>query len=237
MREKREKMVERIRHTYGLDSPKVLSVMLKIPREKFISRVYRGISYDDSPVPVGSGQTMSQPYTVAFMTHLLISLSTSLPAGKAGLSLRKKGKEIRKDVKEWKVLEIGTGSGYQAAVLSCLVKEVYTVEIIKDLATKAKKKLKKLGYNNVFAKTGSGEFGWKEKAPFDAILITAGIEGEVPEVLFKQLKEGGVLVAPIGRGYDKVMMKYIKLKNSRTPKLQTEKHGIFHFVPFVHKKN
>ena len=230
MKEKRERMVEKIRHNYGLDSPKVLSVMLTVPREKFVVRMYRDISYDDSPVPVGFGQTMSQPYTVAFMTHLLISLSTSL-------SIRKKGKEREIETKKWRVLEIGTGSGYQAAVLSRLVKEVYTVEIIKNLATKAKKKLKKLGYDNIFAKTGSGELGWKEKAPFDAILVTAGIEGEVPKALFKQLKVGGVLVAPVGRGYDKVMTKYIKLQNSKTPKFQTEKHGIFHFVPFVHKKN
>lgn len=227
MKEKRERMVENIKHTYGLDSPKVLSVMLKIPREKFVIRMYRDISYDDSPVPVGSGQTMSQPYTVAFMTHLLVSAKNKAQSTK----------EESEEVQNWKVLEIGTGSGYQAAVLSCLVKEVYTVEIVKDLATKAKKKLKKLGYNNVFLKTGSGEFGWKEKAPFDAILVTAGIEGDVPEILFKQLREGGVLVAPIGRGYDKVMMKYTKLQNSKTPKFQTEKHGIFHFVPFVKEKS
>jgi protein-L-isoaspartate(D-aspartate) O-methyltransferase len=229
MKDKRERMVEKIRHTYGLHSSKVLSVMLTIPREKFVIKMYRDISYDDSPVPVGFGQTMSQPYTVAFMTHLLISSSTSL-----SLRGRKKEKEKRREIKKWRVLEIGTGSGYQAAVLSCLVKEVYTVEIVKDLAVEAKKKLKKLGYKNVFVKMGSGEFGWKEKAPFDAILVTAGIEGDVPEILFKQLREGGVLVAPIGRGYDKVMMKYIKKSKS---KFKKSVHGIFHFVPFVEEKS
>lgn len=224
------RMIEKIEYTYGLDSPQVLSVMLKIPREKFVSRVYRGISYDDSPVPIGYGQTMSQPYTVAFMTHLLVSKSLS-----SRLGLRKKDK--KQDIKKWRVLEIGTGSGYQAAVLSHLVKEVYTVEIVKKLAMKTKSNLKKLGYRNVFVKVGSGEFGWKEKAPFDAILVTAGIEGDVPKTLIKQLKKGGVLVAPIGRGYDKVMTKYTKLLKRGKEEIRKERHGIFHFVPFVQKKN
>jgi protein-L-isoaspartate(D-aspartate) O-methyltransferase len=151
---------------------------------------------------------MSQPYTVAFMTDLL--------------SL--KGKE--------KILEIGTGSGYQAAILSLLANDVYTVEIIKDLATNAKKVLKTLGFKNVHTKTGTGEVGWVEKAPYDAILITAALEKKVPEMLFDQLKINGVLVAPIGEGDDKIMTKHIKRKGG---KIEKEEHGIFHFVPFVKK--
>lgn len=214
-------MVEKIKKTYGLDSPKVLSIMLRIPREKFVSRTYRSIAYDDSPVPIDFGQTMSQPYTVAFMTHLLLSNKKGV-AGRVG---------------KWKVLEIGTGSGYQAAVLSRLVRKVYSVEIVGKLAKKTKGKLKKLGYSNVYVGLGSGEFGWEEEAPFDAILVTAGVEGRVPDILFEQLREGGVLVAPVGIGHDKTMTKYIKKMRAGKEEIIKEKHGIFHFVPFVHEKN
>lgn len=200
-----EKMIWEIKTKYDLDSPKVFSAMLQIPREKFVSKKYRYLAYEDGPVPIGHGQTMSQPYTVAFMTDLL---------------------NLRGDEK---VLEIGTGSGYQAAVLSLLVKEVYTIEIVEELAKKAKEYLKKLGFKNVEVKVGTGEKGWSEKAPFDAILITAGIEGEIPEILFKQLKTGGILIAPIGDN-DKMMTKFIKKKDD---KIVEEKYGIFHFVPFI----
>ena len=202
----REKMIWEIKTRYDLDSPKVFSAMLQVPREEFVSKKYRRLAYEDSPVPIGYGQTMSQPYTVAFMTDLL----------------NLKGRE--------KVLEIGTGSGYQAAILSLLVKEVFTIEIIKDLARKAQKKLTKLNFKNVHTKAETGEIGWPEKAPFDAILVTAGIEGKVPQVLFEQLKDGGILVAPAGKGNDKMMTKFIKGKDG---KIKKEKHGIFHFVPFI----
>jgi len=199
-------MVEDIKVRYGLDDPRVFSAMLQASREKFIPGRYRDIAYDDGPIPIGQGQTMSQPYTVAFMTHLL----------------NLKGKE--------KVLEIGTGSGYQAAILSLLAKQVYSIEIVSELAEKAKERLKKLGYKNVNIKAGSGYEGWKENAPYDAIMITAGVENEVPKKLFDQLKIGGVLVAPVGKGYDKQMIKYTKKKQGKYKK---EKYGIFHFVPFV----
>lgn len=208
--DERERMVEEIRERYGLDSDRVLSAMLQVERDKFVSKRYRDIAYRDGPVPIAQGQTMSQPYTVAFMTDLLDL----------------QGNE--------KVLEIGTGSGYQAAVLSHLAKEVYTVEIIQELAERAKRRLKKLGFENVHVKVGSGEWGWEGAAPFDAILVTAGIEKEVPEALLDQLKVGGVLVAPIGAGYDKVMTKFTK---GESGKLKKEKHGIFHFVPFVEEPN
>lgn len=201
----REKMVWEIKTKYGLDSPRVFSAMLQIPREKFAPKNYGDLAYEDRPVPIGGGQTMSQPYTVAFMTDLL----------------NLQGDE--------KVLEIGTGSGYQAAVLSLLAKEVYTIEIIEELAEKAKEHLKKLGFKNVKVRMGTGEKGWPEKALFEAILVTAGIEEEVPKALFEQLKAGGILVAPVG-GHDKMMTKFTKKKNG---KIAEEKHGIFHFVPFI----
>jgi protein-L-isoaspartate(D-aspartate) O-methyltransferase len=202
----REKMIWEIKTRYDLDSPKVFSAMLQVPREEFVSKKYQRLAYEDSPVSIGYNQTMSQPYTVAFMTDLL----------------NLKGKE--------KVLEIGTGSGYQAAILSLLAKEVFTIEIIEDLAKKANKRLTKLGFKNVYTKTGTGERGWPEKAPFDAILVTAGIESKTPEVLFEQLGDGGILIAPVGEGNDKMMTKFIKRKDG---KIKKEKHGIFHFVPFV----
>jgi len=140
------------------------------------------LAYDDRALPIACGQTISQPYTVALMTHLLVS--------------GKKGKKGR-------VLEIGTGSGYQAAVLSFLFTEVYTIEIIGRLAKEAKKRLKKLGYKNIFVRKGNGEFGWEEAAPFDGILITAGLGPKIPLALKEQLKVRGRLVAPVGEGEDK----------------------------------
>lgn len=202
----REKMVEEIKVRYGLDDSSVFSAVLRVPREKFASSRFSDIAYSDNPIPIDHGQTMSQPYTVVFMTHLL-DLT---------------GKE--------KVLEIGTGSGYQAAILSKLAKKVYTIEVVSELADRAKKRLKKLGYKNIKIKAGSGYEGWEKHAPYDAILITAGVEGKVPKELFDQLKTGGVLVAPVGKGHDKTMMKYKKLPKS---KFKKERHGIFHFVPFV----
>ena len=200
----RARMIEDIRKSYNLDAPRVLLAMSKIPREEFVPLKYRHQAYDDGPILIGHGQTISQPYTVAFMTNLL----------------NLKGDE--------KVLEIGTGSGYQAAILSLLAKEVLTIERIDALAREARKRLKKLGYRNVEVKTGSGEYGWKDEAPFGAILITAGMEW-IPEELFRQLGDGGVLVAPVGGGMDKVMTKYTKMGK----KIKKKEFGIFHFVPFV----
>lgn len=199
-------MVRTIKKTYGLDSPRVEEAMKRVPREQFVPEKYRETAYRDAPVPIGCDQTMSQPYTVAFMTHLLDL----------------QGKE--------KVLEIGTGSGYQAAIMAELADKVYTMEIIPQLAESARETLKELGYENVYVKAESGEKGWPEAAPFDAMMITAGVEGEVPQALFDQLKKGGVLVAPVGGGYDKQMTRFTKGDNS---KLDKEEFGVFHFVPFV----
>ncbi|MGD8744284.1 MAG: protein-L-isoaspartate(D-aspartate) O-methyltransferase [Candidatus Woesebacteria bacterium] len=210
MNKKRQEMIDTIQKVYGLDSPEVFSAMYKVPREEFVSKKERHLAYRDGPLPIGWGQTMSQPYTVAYMTHILIN-------------------DGKKDTKDWKVLEIGTGSGYQAAVLSFLVDKVYTVEIVEELAEKARKRLKELGFGNVFVKTGSGEWGWSKKAPFDAIMVTADIREEVPSELFDQLKTGGVLVAPVkGR-----MKKFVKKKG----KIKSQGHGMFSFVPFVKAKN
>lgn len=200
----RQKMVEEIKTVYGLKDAKVLFAMLKIPREEFVPPNLQYLAYNDGPVAIGYGQTISQPYTVAFMTHLL-DLS---------------GNE--------RVLEIGTGSGYQAAVLSHLAKEVYTIERILGLAKEARKRLKKLGFKNVFVKAGQGEMGWPEAAPFDAMIVTAGVE-EVPRALFNQLKDRGILVVPVGSGMDKKMVKFVK----KGKKITKKQYGIFHFVPFI----
>lgn len=208
--DKRERMVEVMKDRYGLDAPEVFAAMLQVDRDEFVAKKYRNRAYNDNAVPIEHGQTMSQPYTVAFMTDLL------------GL----KGNE--------RVLEIGTGSGYQAAILSLLAKEVYTIEIIRQLASRAKKRLKKLGYNNVEVGKGSGEWGWKERAPFDAIIITAGMTMDLHQEIIDQLNVGGVLVAPVGRGHDKTMTKFTKLKNGKTKK---QKFGVFTFVPFISEPN
>ena len=136
------------------------------------------------------------------------------------MSLDLKGKE--------KVLEIGTGSGYQAAILALLADRVFTIERIDPLAREARKRLRRLGFKNVKVRTGSGEYGWKEESPFEKILVTAGMEW-IPEELFRQLKDGGELVAPVGKGMDKTMIKYTK----REKKITKKQYGIFHFVPFI----
>lgn len=198
------KMIEEIRIRYRLNAPQVFSVMLTVPREEFVLPEYKDVAYSDAALSIGHGQTISQPYTVAFMTNLL---------------------ELSKDAK---VLEIGTGSGYQAAILSQLADKVFTIERIEPLADSARERLEKLGYTNVEVKAGQGEKGWKENAPFDAIILTAGVE-IVPKILFDQLKEGGVVVAPVGIGPDKKMTKFIKKKG----KISKKEYGIFHFVPFI----
>jgi protein-L-isoaspartate(D-aspartate) O-methyltransferase len=218
----KQEMVRKIHEEYNLDSPKVLSVMLHVPRERFVSRIHRLSAYDDKPLPIGYGQTMSQPYTVAFMTHLLINSKL-------------KNKNLKLKAGKTKVLEVGTGSGYQAAILSYFFDSVYTIEIIHGLAEKAKKRLKDLGYTNIFIKSGSGEWGWPEKSPFDAIIVTAGVE-KVPRKLFSQLKVGGVLIAPIGKGYDKVMTRFRKA-SARKTQYKREEFGLFHFVPFVEERS
>ncbi len=154
-------------------SPRVLAAVSRVPRHQFVPPDMARSAYDNRPLPIGLGQTISQPFIVALMTDLL-------------------------DLKpEQKVLEVGTGSGYQAAVLGELAREVYTVEIVEPLAREAKARLEALGYKNVFARSGDGYQGWREHAPFDAIMVTAGAR-EVPQPLVQQLKPGGRLVIPVG---------------------------------------
>ncbi|MEN9574459.1 MAG: hypothetical protein RL514_2314 [Verrucomicrobiota bacterium] len=157
----------------GIQDARVLAAMRTVPRHEFVSEEFRLGAYDDRPLPIGHGQTISQPFIVAFMTEHLQPLSTD------------------------KVLEIGTGSGYQAAVLSGLVQEVFTIEIVEPLAKRAETDLRRLGYTNVFVKVGDGYQGWPEHAPFDAIIVTCAPDA-VPKPLVEQLKEGGRMIIPVG---------------------------------------
>ena len=168
----RKALVDGIRKK-GVTSERVLKAVLEIPRHLFVPEGLRDSSYEDGPLPIGKGQTISQPYIVAYMTEAL--------------------QLERSD----QVLEIGTGSGYQAAVLSKLVDQVYSVEVIPELAERAKTTFASVGISNVDVRTGDGYEGWKEHAPFDAIILTAAPK-EIPQALIDQLAEGGRLVAPVG---------------------------------------
>ena len=174
--EERMRMVETQIEARGISHPLVLKAMRKVPRHEFVPSALQTMAYADHPLPIGEYQTISQPYIVALMTE----------------SVGLKGND--------RVLEIGTGSGYQAAILGEIAKEVYTIEIIASLADSAKEKLKKLGYKNISVKTGDGYQGWPEHAPFDAILVTAAPD-HIPEPLKKQLAEGGRMVIPVADSY------------------------------------
>lgn len=169
----RQEMVDSTIRARGVSDAAVLRAMEKVPRHRFVPENYLGQAYADHPLPIGYGQTISQPYIVALMTELL-----DLEPGE-------------------RVLEIGTGSGYQAAVLAELVDEVYSIEIIPELAKSAAQRLRELGYDNVRVKQGDGYYGWEEHAPFDAIIVTCAPD-HVPQPLVNQLAEGGRLVVPIG---------------------------------------
>ena len=169
-------MVERQLRPRGIDDPRTLQAMAKVARERFVPKELQARAYEDRPLPIGYGQTISQPFIVAFMTQEL----KPKPADR--------------------VLEIGTGSGYQAAVLAELVAEVYTIEIVKPLAQSAEARLRELGYKNVHVKTGDGYKGWPEHAPFDAIIVTAAPD-HIPQPLVEQLKEGGRMVIPVGGNF------------------------------------
>ncbi len=171
--EKRERMVERQIKSRGVGNKNVLDAMNRVPREEFVPKQAREFAYEDTPLPIGLGQTISQPYIVALMTELL---------------------ELKKSDK---VLEIGTGSGYQAAVIAEIVSEVYTIEIVAELAQQSAERLKNLGYENVKVRAGDGYKGWPEHAPFDGIIITAAVD-HLPKPLLEQLKMGGRLVYPKG---------------------------------------
>jgi len=164
----------------GLNEPRLLSAMQTVPRHLFVPSEYRLSAYEDGPLPIGFGQTISQPYIVALMTHLL---------------------QLQGDER---VLEVGTGSGYQAAILGRLAREVHTIELVPELAESAAKLLKELGMNNVHIHVGDGSVGWPENAPYAGILVAAAAP-QAPEALLEQLAEGGRLVVPVGgRGWQEL---------------------------------
>ncbi|MFN3480112.1 MAG: protein-L-isoaspartate(D-aspartate) O-methyltransferase [Thermodesulfovibrionales bacterium] len=190
----------------GIRDERVLKAMRKVPRHLFIDESQWFRAYDDMALPIGEGQTISQPYMVAIMTELL----------------ELKGYE--------KVLEIGTGSGYQAAILAELSKEVYTIERVQSLSERASMVLRSLNYDNVHLRVGDGTLGWPEEAPFDRVIITAACP-EIPEPIINQLNEGGIVVAPVGERFSQVLLKVRK----EAGRLNEEYHTPCVFVPLIGK--
>jgi len=178
------------RHLIGKDklAPEVMEAMRQTPREEFVPENLQPYAYDNGPLPIGDGQTISQPYIVALMTDLL------------------------QPEQEHTVLEIGTGSGYQTAILSQLVKKVYTIELIKDLGDAAAERLHSLNYRNIETRIGNGYLGWPEHAPYDAIIVTAAAS-HIPPELIKQLKIGGRMVIPVGLPYMRQELMLIQKDN------------------------
>jgi protein-L-isoaspartate(D-aspartate) O-methyltransferase len=202
--QERIRMVERQIAARGVRDPRVLDAMRAIPRHRFVPENYRNAAYEDRPLPIGEGQTISQPYIVAVMTELL---------------------EPRP---EDKVLEVGTGSGYQAALLSRLVSRVITLERLSGIAERARKNLEDLGITNVEVEVSDGTLGWPDQAPYDGILITASTP-EIPPPLIDQLAEGGRLVAPVGgQGYQEL----VKLERHQK-QIEKTYHGGVVFVPLI----
>ena len=202
-----EIMVKNQLERRGIQNEGVLRVMRETPRHLFVPNSLKDVAYEDGPLPIGEGQTISQPYIVALMTELL----------------ELNGNE--------RILEIGTGSGYQAAVLSSLAKEVYSIEIVKSLAEKAGKKLKEMQYHNVTVKWGDGYEGWVEHSPFDAIIVTAAPD-QVPQTLIDQMKIGGRLILPVGTYFQKLKV-ITKMKDGE---IGEKNITSVRFVPMVHSE-
>ncbi|MBI4876699.1 MAG: protein-L-isoaspartate(D-aspartate) O-methyltransferase [Acidobacteria bacterium] len=203
---RRENMVRVDIQERGVGDARVLAAMRATPRHLFVPAELRSRAYDDYPLPIGADQTISQPYIVAYMSELL------------------------RTAPDQTALEIGTGSGYQAAVLSLLVKELYTLEIVPELARSAAEMFQRLGLKNVFSRQGDGYRGWPEKAPFDRILLTAA-PPEVPPALLEQLKPGGRLVAPVGAGpFAQELVVVDKMKDGQ---LKRRRDIPVRFVPMV----
>lgn len=196
--------LEELIPTKELRNVRVLKAMARIPRAEFVTKEFREYAYQDAALPIGDGQTISAPFIVAYMTETLDPQPTD------------------------RVLEIGTGSGYQAAVLSCLVSEVYTIEIVKNLGRRAAETLKKLEYDNVFVRVGDGYQGWPEAAPFDKIIVTCSPE-DVPQPLLDQLKEGGKLIIPVGERYQQ----YFVLCEKKDGKIERKELIPICFVPMT----
>jgi protein-L-isoaspartate(D-aspartate) O-methyltransferase len=200
----RRLMVDNQIHARGVMDKKILDAMLKVPRHLFVPEFEKSSSYSDGPLPIGSGQTISQPYIVAYMTELL----------------ELTGKE--------KVLELGTGCGYQTAVLAEIASQVYTIEVVETLGKGARQLLAEtLNYGNISFKIANGREGWQEYAPFDRILLTAA-PSRFPQNLFQQLAEGGIAVAPVG-DYFQRLVKYRK----KGKKINSEALIGVSFVPFI----
>ena len=201
----RERMVETQIRARGVTNAAVLQAMARVPRHLFVPDDVRPFAYEDRPLPIGRGQTISQPYIVAYMTEAL----QLEPAHT--------------------VLEIGTGSGYQAAVLADIVKQVYSVEIVPDLAETARRAIAEAGYKNVEVRSGNGYLGWPDHAPFDRIIVTAA-PAEMPQALVDQLAVGGVMVVPVGTAFQEIVVV------NRTPDGIVQKRTIeVRFVPMVSK--
>lgn len=205
---KREKMVKQQIEKRDVKDSAVLKAMLTVKRHEFVPASQVDNAYDDRPLPIGYGQTISQPYIVAYMT------------------------EVIKPKPVFKVLEIGTGSGYQAAILSKIVKEVYTIEIVPELGKAAAERLQKTGFTNVQAKVADGYNGWQEHAPFDAIVVTAAAE-YIPPPLINQLKDGGKMVIPVGSSFMTQMLMLVEKNGNKT---KTRSLLPVVFVPLTRKK-
>ncbi len=205
-RARREDMVKSQIEARGIKDRAVLDAVAKVPRHRFVPALFRGRAYDDGPLPIGDGQTISQPYIVAWMTELI--------GPKKGM----------------RVLEIGTGSGYQAAVLAECVDEVDTIEVVPALGRGAERMLRELGYRNIRTRIGDGYHGWPERAPFDAIILTAAPPEDVPRPLLDQLKVGGRLVAPVGR-YDQQLVRITRTQTG----FRREVLAPVRFVPMTGK--
>lgn len=200
----RTRMVEEQIISRGITDTTVINAFKRVPRHLFVPAELQQFAYEDRPLPIGYSQTISQPYIVAYMTE-----------------------ELNLSPKD-KVLEIGTGSGYQAAILAELTKEVYTIEIVKALGKQAASTLNSLGYQNVHCKIGDGYHGWEKHQPYDAIMLTAALDN-IPEPLVEQLREGGTIIAPVKTGYQQQLIIYHK-KNG---KLKSKKLIGVRFVPFT----
>lgn len=202
----RAEMVENQIKARGIKNPRVLRAMMKVPRHLFVPEELQKYAYEDHPLSIGEGQTISQPYMVALMTELL------------------------EPTEEDRILEIGTGSGYQTAILAELAKEVYTIERIGSLMERAQKTLSSLGYKNIFFKLGDGTLGWQEHAPYNGIIVTAGAPAP-PQPLIDQLAEGGRLVIPCGDEYSQTLWRITRAGNE----LIKEDFGGCRFVKLIGK--
>lgn len=201
----RKEMVNKQIVANGIRNPLTIKAMLKVPRHLFVPSGLINRAYEDSPLPIGYNQTISQPFIVAYMT------------------------ELARPSKNKKVLEIGTGSGYQAVVLAEIVDTVYTIEIIPELAREASQRLARLGYGNVVVKAGDGYVGWKEHAPFDIIMVTAASD-HIPEPLLNQLAENGRLIMPVGPPSS---AQYIYLAVKKNGRIEKTRLAMVRFVPLL----